>query len=176
MNWRELMDSDVELDAVDHKALEKFNEWVQMAEGNCTREDCIRKSYDPEMLNEFCFYPMKYWGRLIAWAEDFYDEYEPSYQFKMIRASYLLTKVDPSIIQFADHESMLNPEYEGPVFVKQVEEMEISPEGEKLIHRLNSMESVLQELNNFDAGWDFSEEDMAEMESLLGDMGSSLKF
>lgn len=170
MNWRELMNTDVELDEIDNKALEKFNEWVSMAEGDFTREDCIRKSYDPEMLNEFCFYPMKYWGRLIQWAEDFYDEYEPSYQFKMIRASYLLTKVDPSMIQFAEHESMLDPNYQGPSFVMQVEESEVSPEGEVLLRKLNSMESVLKELNAFDESWAFSDEDMGEMEALLSSM------
>ena len=80
MNWRERMDVHVDRDAIDEKALEKFNEWVSMAEGDCPREECIAKGYDPEILNEFCFYPLKYWGRLIDWAnEEAEDEFEPSY-------------------------------------------------------------------------------------------------
>ena len=70
MNWRERMDVHVDKDAIDEKALEKFAEWVSMSEGDFTREDCIRKGYDPEILNEFCFYPFKYWGRLIEWATE----------------------------------------------------------------------------------------------------------
>ena len=30
MNWRELMDTDIDRDEVDEKALECFNEWVQL--------------------------------------------------------------------------------------------------------------------------------------------------
>lgn len=170
MNWREFMSTNTDLDEIDHKALEKFNEWVSMAEGDFTREDCIRKGYDPDILNEYCFYPLKYWGRLIQWSEDFDDEYEPSYQYKMIRASYLLTKVDPSIIQFVQHENQLDPEHQGPSFVMQVEEREVSPEEAALLRQLSSMERTLQQLNSFDEGWTFSDEDMAEMEALLGSM------
>ena len=46
MNWRERMDVLADKkDAIDEKALEKFNEWVSMAEGDFTREDCVQKGY-----------------------------------------------------------------------------------------------------------------------------------
>ena len=176
MNWRERMDVHVDRDAIDEKALEKFNEWVSMAEGDCTREECIAKGYDPEILNEFCFYPLKYWGRLIDWAnEEAEDEFEPSYQYKMIRASYLLTKVDPSIIQFTETEDRIDPNHNGPVFVKQYEEMEVSPEGKRLLRRLSGMESWLNQLNAFDEGWEFSDEELAEMNDILGSMEAEMK-
>lgn len=176
MNWRERMDVHVDRDDIDEKALEKFNEWVSMAEGDFTREDCILKGYDPEILNEFCFYPLKYWGRLIEWAtEEEEDPYEPSYQYKIIRASYLLTKVDPSIIQFTEHESRIDPNHNGPVFVKQYEEVEISPESKMLMRKLNGMESWLNQLNALDEGWNFSDEEMAEMNDILADMENEMK-
>ena len=168
MTWRERMDVHVDKDAIDEQALEKFNEWVSMAEGDFTREDCIRKGYDPELLNEFCFYPLKYWGRLIEWAtEEEEDPYEPSYQFKMIRASYILTQVDPSIVQFANRKEDLDPNHQGPSFALQVEEHELSEEEEKLIRRLNSMESALKQLNSFEDSWIFEgmdEEGFGSME------------
>lgn len=170
MNWRERMDSGITLDAVDEKALEKFNEWVEMAQGDFTRDDCIRKGYDPEILNEFCFYPMKYWGRLIEWASKEPDEYEPSYQFKIIRASYILTKVDPSIVQLVNRENQLDPNHEGPSFVLQKDTQEVSPEGEKLLRKLNGMESVLEQLNGLDFDFGLSDEDMADMEAILNSM------
>lgn len=182
MNWRERMDVHVDKDTIDEKALEKFAEWVSMSEGDFTREDCIRKGYDPEILNEFCFYPLKYWGRLIEWAtEEAEDPYEPSYQFKMIRASYILSKVDPSIVQFVNREEDLDPVYQGPAFVLQVEEHNVSEEEAMLIRRLNSMESTLKQLNSFEDSWIFEGmdedglsgmDDMGDMASLLDMMGN----
>ena len=167
----------VDKDAIDEKALEKFNEWVSMAEGDFTREDCIRKGYDPEILNEFCFYPIQYWGRLIEWATEEEDPYEPSYQFKIIRASYILSKVDPSIIQFVNHEGDLDPNHQGPSFVLQVEEREVSKEEAMLLRRLNGMQSTLKQLNGFEDSWIFDDADMEalggmdDMSDLLDMMG-----
>ena len=177
MTWRERMDVHVDKDAIDEKALEKFNEWVSMAEGDFTREDCIRKGYDPEILNEFCFYPIQYWGRLIEWATEEEDPYEPSYQFKIIRASYILSKVDPSIIQFVNHEGDLDPNHQGPSFVLQMEEREVSKEEAMLLRRLNGMQSTLKQLNGFEDSWIFDDADMEalggmdDMSDLLDMMG-----
>ena len=177
MNWRERMDVLADKkDAIDEKALEKFNEWVSMAEGDFTREDCVQKGYDPEILNEFCFYPLRHWGRLIEWANEEFDEYEPSYQFKMIRASYLLSKVDPSIVQFVNRECDLDPNHQGPAFVLQVEEHEASAEEKILLRRLNSMENTLKQLNGFEDSWlfnDIMDMNMDDMEG-LGDMSALL--
>ena len=168
MTWRERMDVHVDRDEIDEKAIENFKEWVSMAEGDFTREDCIRKGYDPDLLNEFCFYPLRHWGRLIEWATEEPDEFEPSYQFKMIRASYILSKVDPSIVQFANREEELNPNHEGPSFVLQVEEHEVSHEEEMLLRRLSSMESTLKQLNGFEDSWIFDGMDEDDMEGLGG--------
>ena len=58
---------------------------------------------------------------MVEWAKDFYDKEEISYQYRMLRAAYLLTHVDPSVIQFADTAEELDPEYPGPYFVKQMD-------------------------------------------------------
>ena len=50
MNWRELMDTDIDRDEVDEKALECFNEWVQLWENEAPREEFIKKSLDPDMI------------------------------------------------------------------------------------------------------------------------------
>ena len=172
MTWRERMDVLTDKDAIDEKALEKFNEWVSMAEGDFTREDCINKGYDPEILNEFCFYPLRHWGRLIEWANEEEDPYEPSYQFKMMRASYILSKVDPAILQLVNREEDLDPNHQGPSFVLQVEEREVSAEEKVLLRRLNSMENTLKQLNGFEDSWMFNDSDMEALGE-LGDMDMS---
>ena len=98
MNWRELMDTDIDRDEVDEKALECFNEWVQLWENEAPREEFIKKSLDPDMINEFCYYPIEYWGRLIEWAKEHDEMMDMPYEYRIVRASYLMTKVDPDIL------------------------------------------------------------------------------
>ena len=70
MSWLDFMDTQ-ERDEYDEKALEKYREWNTMACNDVVREVFIGKRYDPDMLNEFCFYPMEMWDRLIQWSKQY---------------------------------------------------------------------------------------------------------
>lgn len=170
MNWRELIDTDIELDEVDNRAIHNFNEWAGMYENGVTREDFIRKSYDPDILNEFCYYPMEHWGRLIEWAKDFYDKEDISYQYRMIRAAYLLTHVDPSMIQFADTAEELDPEYPGPYFVKQMDTAQMADDMTAEEYNMGNIQSALNELDNMAAALMFGDEGMGDLDDLLESM------
>lgn len=168
MNWRELMDTDIDRDEVDGKALECFNEWVQLWENEAPREEFIKKSLDPDMINEFCYYPIEYWGRLIEWAKEHDEMMDMPYEYRIVRASYLMTKVDPDIIHFANDPSQVNPEYQGPSFVLHTEEPKLSGEGALLMRRMTNVEAAVNEIQALESFLGFGEDDeLGDLESLM---------
>ena len=71
----------------------------------------------------------------------------------------------------------MDPNHQGPSFVLQVEEREVSKEEAMLLRRLNGMQSTLKQLNGFEDSWIFDDADMEalggmdDMSDLLDMMG-----
>ena len=59
-----------------------------MVNSDAEREVFVKKGLDPDFMNEFCFYPIEHWDRLIQWAKNYYAEQEaPNYRDRLKRAT-----------------------------------------------------------------------------------------
>ena len=89
MNWLELMRSGIQLDQVDRDALACYEEVKEFLQQEHTHEEVTTCGFDPDMVNEFCYYPPTEWDRLIGWAKKYYGDENDAplpYTARMFRA------------------------------------------------------------------------------------------
>lgn len=94
MNWLDIMEKQ-RRDEYDEQAMEKHREWESLANNHAERKEFVRKGYDPDMLNEFCFYPPELWGKLIQWFRLCASQEEEEMNKKIMRAGILNVRMDP---------------------------------------------------------------------------------
>lgn len=105
MEWSEYI-RNANRDEADECAVDSYNEYVKlMNDETVPRLDIINQGFDPEVVNEFCFYPIDKWDRLIYWSKTFYSDEEVSFVEKMNRAVLLKYRIDPAGIECADAET-----------------------------------------------------------------------
>lgn len=112
MNWSNLMKT-LKKDDLDKQAIVKHNEWVTLRINNAPREEIVSQGYDPDILNEFCFYPVNEWDRLIKWAKEYYGEEEDPFDLRILRAGLLLCGIDPELTAFIEDPCLPNTWSEG---------------------------------------------------------------
>lgn len=105
MEWSEYI-RNANRDEADECAVDSYNEYVKlMNDETVLRLDIINQGFDPEVVNEFCFYPIDKWDRLIYWAKTFYSDEEISFAEKINRATLLKYRIDPAEIECVDGET-----------------------------------------------------------------------
>lgn len=96
MEWSEYIKK-ANWDEADERAVELHKEYVKLwNDETVPRLDMIKQGFDPEVINEFCLYPIDKWDRLINWAKTFYSDEEISFAEKMNRAVLLKYRIDPA--------------------------------------------------------------------------------
>ena len=73
MKWEELIQR-IALDDEDREAYGRYQAWVQQQQFKTDRNLYIENWYDPDIVNEFCYYPVSSWDKLIQWAKEYYGE------------------------------------------------------------------------------------------------------
>lgn len=68
MTWREWMQQGVEMDEVDREAVRRAVQWQRYTASKAPRETFLDANMDPDMENEFCYYPIAAWDRLISFG------------------------------------------------------------------------------------------------------------
>ena len=104
MEWSEFIKK-ANWDEADERAVDAYKEYLKLwNDETVPRLDIIKQGFDPEVINEFCLYPIDKWDRLINWAKTFYSDEEVSFAEKMNRAVLLKYRIDPAGI-FVDNET-----------------------------------------------------------------------
>lgn len=121
MKWEELIQR-IALDDEDREAYGRYQAWVQQQQFKTDRNLYIENWYDPDIVNEFCYYPVSSWDKLIQWAKEYYGEEEGySYEERMIRASMILVGIDPEVARFVGNPEESNMIYSGRYLLEQHE-------------------------------------------------------
>lgn len=96
MEWSEFIKK-ANWDEADERAVDAYKEYLKLwNDETVPRLDIIKQGFDPEVINEFCLYPIDKWDRLINWAKTFYSDEEVSFAEKMNRAVLLKYRIDPA--------------------------------------------------------------------------------
>ena len=111
MNWLEYVQT-IEAYDVDVEAVEKYNESFTMYQNNAERAEFLQKGYDPDLINEFCYYPIEEWGNLIQWAINEYND-EVEYKGRLLRASLIMTGLDPEVVGYVQNPYSSNVLHDG---------------------------------------------------------------
>lgn len=115
MSWIEYVQT-IEAYDVDVEAVNKYNESCALANNNAGRTEFLQRGYDPDCVNEFCYYPIEEWGTLIQWATNEYDD-EGAYKVRLLRASLILAGLDPDVVDYVQNPTSSNVIHEGQILM-----------------------------------------------------------
>lgn len=155
MGWKEFLGPRGK-DEYDNQAIEIYNDWVYMINSDVEREVFVKKGLDPDFMNEFCFYPIEHWDRLIQWAKNYYAEQEaPNYRDRLKRATLLRIGVDPEFMESVNDPCYPNVWMQGNALTGAYHEavndwMDNSPTFDEVSFGLNSFSNAIVIRNDKD--------------------------
>ena len=155
MGWKEFLGPRGK-DEYDNQAIEIYNDWVHMINSDAEREVFVKKGLDPDFMNEFCFYPIEHWDRLIQWAKNYYAEQEaPNYRDRLKRATLLRIGVDPEFMESVNDPCYPNVWMQGNALTGAYHEavndwMDNSPTFDEVSFGLNSFSNAIVIRNDKD--------------------------
>lgn len=155
MGWKEFL-GPREKDEYDNQAIGIYNDWVQMINSDAEREVFVKKGLDPDFMNEFCFYSIEHWDRLIQWAKNYYAEQEaPDYRDRLKRATLLRIGVDPEFMESVNDPCYPNVWMQGNALTGAYHEavndwMDNSPTFDEVSFGLNSFSNAIVIRNDKD--------------------------
>ena len=155
MGWKEFL-GPREKDEYDNQAIGIYNDWVQMINSDAEREVFVKKGLDPDFMNEFCFYSIEHWDRLIQWAKNYYAEQEaPNYRDRLKRATLLRIGVDPEFLESVNDPCYPNVWMQGNALTGAYHEavndwMDNSPTFDEVSFGLNSFSNAIVIRNDKD--------------------------
>jgi len=96
MSWYEEITKKVNLTEDDSSALKKHDMWQELVNKEASVEEFIQQMVDPDIDNEFCYYNIEDWDKLIRRAkEDPTDSEQMAFKFRLLRASLVCLGIDP---------------------------------------------------------------------------------
>lgn len=155
MGWKEFL-GPREKDEYDNQAIGIYNDWVQTINSDAEREVFVKKGLDPDFMNEFCFYSIEHWDRLIQWAKNYYAEQEaPNYRDRLKRATLLRIGVDPEFMESVNDPCYPNVWMQGNALTGAYHEavnewMDNSPTFDEVSFGLNSFSNAIVIRNDKD--------------------------
>lgn len=112
MEWSEYIKK-ANWDEADERAVDAYKEYLKLwNDETVPRLDMIKQGFDPEVINEFCLYPIDKWDRLINWAKTFYSDEEAAFAEKMNRAVLIKYRIDPAGIECLDNEAFTKRQHD----------------------------------------------------------------
>lgn len=111
MSWLEYVQT-IEAYDVDVEAIRRHNDAIALFNENADRSAFLQNGYDPDLVNEFCYYPIEEWGTLIQWATNEYND-EGAYKSRLLRASLIMAGLDPDVVEYVQNPTASNVLHDG---------------------------------------------------------------